>query len=256
MYVGEKKYVEDISKLKFEHEIHPILVGYDEIRDKRINDISATDIRTRPQKHWSKIAAPFRPYLTHKILITGTASEGKTTLVQDLQMYFQCPITTEYGRDYMSAKGITDTDLMFEDFLSFITGQNWYYKKALYSPANNGVIISDTDNLVTLMYAKAYSENPIMKITQDDYILLYEYVKKLEGDIKWDKIFVFSPRNKFVDDGSRFMGQSSINERQKNFDKLIKLLKDFNLMDKVEILDGDFFHNYNTIKTYISDLYQ
>jgi len=256
MYVGEKKYAEDIEKLSMDIDIYPILVGYDEKTGKRINNISATDVRNHPQKYWNKITAPFRPYLTKRILITGTASEGKTALVQDLAKYFQCPITTEYGRDYMEEQGLKDTDLTFEHFLSFITGQNLYYKKALYSPGNNGVIISDTDNLVTLMYAKAYSEMPKMKITKDEYLALYYCVKHLDKDnITWDKIFVLPPKNNFVDDGCRFMDQASMEERQKNFDKLMGLLKNFGLMDKIEVLFSDYSGNFNRVKNYINDLY-
>lgn len=255
IYVGEKKYAEDI--LKLDTLISPVLVGYDKKAGKRINNISATDVRKHPQKYWNKILPPFKSYLTKKILITGTASEGKTTLVHDLGRYFQCPITTEYGRDYMSTLGLKDTDLTFTDFVSFITGQNWYYKKALCSSGNNGVIISDTDNLVTLMYAKAYSEMPEMKINSDDYLALYDLVKRLDKDlvITWDKIFVLPPKNNFVDDGMRFMGQASMDERQKNFEKLMALIDDFGLTDKVEVLFSDYAGNFNRVKEYINSLY-
>jgi nicotinamide riboside kinase len=176
-------------------------------------------------------------------------------MVKDLARYFQCPYTTEYGRDYMEARNIKDPDLSFEEFVNFVVGQNQYYYDALNSPANKGVIISDTDNLVTLMYARAYVDNPEMKIQMDEYLTLYECVKHLNGNIKWDKIFVLPPRNEFVDDGARYMGQASMEERQANFDKLIKLLEDFGLIDKVEVLFSDFSGNFNRVKDYINGLY-
>ena len=54
----------------------------------KINPVSGTQIRKNPVKYWSKITAPFKPYLCKNILIIGTASEGKSTLVRDIANYF------------------------------------------------------------------------------------------------------------------------------------------------------------------------
>jgi NadR type nicotinamide-nucleotide adenylyltransferase len=253
-YVGEQRYYDAMKRIWNGRYNIPILVGLNE-NGERINDISATKLREHPQKYWNKILPPFKEKLTKRILITGTASEGKTTMVKDLARYFQCPYTTEYGRDYMEARNMKDPDLGFEDFLNFIVGQNQYYYNALKSPANNGIIISDTDNLVTLMYAKAYVDNSEMKINGKDYLALYNCVEQCKDNITWDKIFVLPPTKGFVDDGSRYMGQASLSERQANFDKLMKLIEDFGLMDKVEVLYSDFSHNFQHVKEYIESLY-
>lgn len=55
-----------------------------------------------------------------------------------------------------------------------------------------------------------------------------------------------------MDDGCRYMEQSSIEERNKNFDKLVNLLKKFGWWDKAEIIDGDYLDNFNTVKNYIN----
>jgi hypothetical protein len=47
------------------------------------------------------------------------------------------------------------------------------------------------------------------------------------------------------------MEQSSIEERTKNYNRLVELLKDFGWWDKVEIIDGNFFENFKTVKEYI-----
>ena len=254
IYVGEPKYYKSLEELKNDYSIEPVLVGVTD-DGERINGISATAIRQKPLKYWNKITAPFKPYLTKRILITGTASEGKTTMVKDLARYFQCPYTTEFGRDYMELHDMKDPDLTFQEFFNFLYGQNTYYRDAIKSPGNNGVIISDTDNIVTLMYARAYVDNSEMQINMDEYLTLYNCVKHMQGEIKWDKIFVLPPRNTFVDDGSRYMGQSSMEERQANFDKLMGLLEEFGLMDKVEVLFSDFNGNFNRVKDYINSLY-
>ena len=159
-YVGEKFYVESLNKLN----INAVLVGYDENSpSNRSNDITATYIRQNPQYYWDKIVSTFKPALTKKILVLGTASEGKSTLVKDIGNYFNIPYTTEFGRDYMEKHCMLDPDITVNDFVEFLIGQRQYYFDALNDKGNKGVIISDTDNLVTLMYAKAYvSDNNML----------------------------------------------------------------------------------------------
>ena len=252
-YVGEPRYTEDLKKVGY----NSILVGYDYSRGCRVNDISASKIRENPLRWWRKIAYPFKPGLTKKILVLGTASEGKTTLVQDISKYFQIPCTTEFGRDYMEKSCMLDPDLYVKDFSEFLLGQYRYYCEALEDRGNPGVIISDTDNLVTLMYAKAYLGNPEMNITEEDYEnILVPLAKSLHSLISWDKIYLIKPHNIFVDDGTRYMAQSSMSERNKNYEILVNLLKEFELWGKVEILNGTYFEHFEILKNYIYELYQ
>jgi hypothetical protein len=51
------------------------------------------------------------------------------------------------------------------------------------------------------------------------------------------------------------MKQASIDERIANFNRLVELLKNFGLWEKVEILDGDFKSNFEKVKDYINKLY-
>lgn len=95
---GEKVfYVSEI-----EYESHLRNLGYKVVKlDRSDNPISATMIRENPIKYWDKITYPFRRVFSTNILICGTASEGKTTLVKDLGKYFNAPYSHEYARDYM-----------------------------------------------------------------------------------------------------------------------------------------------------------
>ena len=42
-------------------------------------------------------------------------------------------------------------------------------------------------------------------------------------------------------------------ERNKNYNILVQLLKDFGWWDKVEIINGNFLENFETVKNYISE---
>lgn len=221
----------------------------------KLNPVSGTLIRNNPIKYWNKISKPFKPYLCKNILIIGTASEGKSTLVRDISNYFDIPHAWEYGRGYMEDRDMQDTDLTVDDFKEFLKGQISICNN-FRTQSKNGIFISDTDNCVTLMYAKAYSSNPEMQINEDDYKVLYNEAKRLHKNnkFKWDHIYVFPPSKNFVDDGSRYMGQASMEERNKNFEILQKLIQEFYPDVSKTYLNGSFLQNFNEVKNYINSL--
>jgi NadR type nicotinamide-nucleotide adenylyltransferase len=246
-YVAEPYYKEMLEK-------HNLLNAHTILIDKVV-PVSGTYIRQNPIKYWKYIVREYRNNLCHNILITGTASEGKTTLVRDISTYFGIQHSEEFGRDDLLNKGKVDTDLTADDFVDFLVGQSLDMRKRVFNN-DNGVFISDTDNLVTLMYALAYVDDPNVPITKEEYEnKVLPVAKSLEGRVKWDKIFLLPPKNKFVDDGSRYMKQASIDERIANFNKLTELLRQFGLWDKVEILDGSFLTNFSRVKDYINSVY-
>ena len=252
-YVGEKSYVEALEKRIYDEDLYNNVCCIDNVVyvERCANPISATMIRENPIKYWNKIAWPFRQFFSTNILITGTASEGKSTLTRDIATYFGLPYSEEYGRTYMEYYAKADTDLTVTDFQEFLIEQRRDTQKKIASPGNCGIVISDTDNLVTLMYAKAYVEDNNIDLTEDDYKTLEQLAWNIKRGIQWDKIFLLPPKNNFVDDGCRYMEQASMEERIKNYNRLVELLKEFGWWDKVEIIDGNFFENFKTVKKYI-----
>lgn len=219
----------------------------------KLNPVSGTQIRKNPIKYWNKITVPFKPYLCKNILVIGTASEGKSTLVKDISKYFDIPFAPEYGRTYMQERGINDTQLNFMDFYNFLNGQ---IKSCIENieKSKNGLFIADTDCTVTLMYALAYVEDQAIKITKEDYDKLYNTSLTIKDLIKWDKIFIFPPSKNFVNDGVRYMKQASMSERNKNFEKLQKLVAEFYPDVNKTYLNGSYLENFNEVKNYINSL--
>jgi NadR type nicotinamide-nucleotide adenylyltransferase len=248
-YVGEESYVSSLLKRAGDMwKINNVVYV-----ERSKNPISATMIRENPIKYWNKIAWPFRQYFSTNILITGTASEGKSTLTRDIATYFGLPYSEEYGRTYMEFYGKDDTDLTVTDFQQLLIEQRRDTQKKIESSGNSGIVISDTDNLVTLMYAKAYVDDPAIDLTEDDYKTLETLAWNIKRGIQWDKIFLLPPKNVFVDDGCRYMKQSTMDERTKNYNILVQLLKDFGWWDKVEVINGNFLENFETVKNYINE---
>ena len=252
-YVGEQLYVDSLKKRVYDKQKVNTFGIIDNVVyvERSKNLISATMIRENPIKYWNKIAWPFRQYFSTNILITGTASEGKSTLTRDIATYFGLPYSEEYGRTYMEFYGKDDTDLTVTDFQQFLIEQRRDTQKKIESSGNSGIVISDTDNLVTLMYAKAYVDDPNIDLTEEDYKTLETLAWNIKRGIQWDKIFLLPPKNVFVDDGCRYMKQSTMDERTKNYNILVQLLKDFGWWDKVEVINGNFMENFNTVKEYV-----
>lgn len=242
-YVGDEIYYNDL----LERNENAVLV--DRTSD---NPISATMIRQNPIKYWDKIAHPFKRIFSTNILITGTASEGKSTMVTDLGKYFNAPHSHEWARDYMIESCVSDWELDCADFLAFLEGQYNHNRQEINSSGNNGIFFADTDSLVTNMYSQYYSKDPSCVLTEEEYEtkikpIAYEYARKS----RWDKIFCVVPHGTFVDDHSRFMAHSGMNERQELFEILKQSLIDVGDWDKVTILDGNYYENFITVINYV-----
>lgn len=244
-YVGDQNYYDDLTKMG---EKAVLVNRYD------TNPICATMIRENPIKHWDKITVPFKRVFSHNILICGTASEGKTTLTQDLGKYFNAPYSYEWARGYMEESVVSDWELDSADFMAFLEGQYNLNKTLINSPANHGIFFADSDALVTKMYAEYYSKDPVCAITPEEYEKVASMADELTRKSKWDKIFLLPPRGDFVDDHSRFMNHSEMKERWELFELLKRNLIDAGLWNKVTILDKGYWENFNTVVNYVREL--
>lgn len=246
-YVGEKQYHDDLVALGK----NVVLL------DRSENPISATMIRQNPIKHWNKIALPFRKEFTHKILVIGTASEGKSTLVQDLAKYFGTSYAHEWPRDYIEEHCLADWEFTSDTFLTFLTGQRQHTLDQLDSPTNNGVFFCDTDALVTAMYACKYAEEESCALNRNaPRNIILPVAVSIIKTMKWDKIYFLTPNNDFVDDHTRFMKHAEMSERIDMERWLIDAVQRFYQDTEVEYLTGgNYLENFNTVKSYVNGVY-
>ena len=245
-YVGDENYYNDLT----ERNQKAVLVDR-----KADNPICATMIRENPVKHWDKIAFPFKRVFSHNILICGTASEGKTTLTQDLGKYFNAPYSHEYARDYMAENSISEWELDAADYLAFLEGQYSLNKKLINSHANHGVFFADTDSMVTRMYAEAYADDENLALSDDEFKKVAMVADEFTKKCRWDKIFLVAPKGNFVDDNVRYMGHSDMEQRKKMYNILCKNIKESGNWDKVVVLEGgEYYKNFTTIVKYVNDI--
>ena len=236
-YVGEQDYYEGLTK----RGETAILV------DRSENPISGTMIRQNPIKYWEKITFPFRRIFSTNILIIGTASEGKSVLTTDLGKYFNAPHSWEWARDYMVESCLSDWEIESTDFMAFLEGQYNLNKKLINSPENHGVFFADSDAMTTRMYAEQYAKEDSCVFTKEEFekiaLMADEYARKS----RWDKIYLLCPKGVFVDDHSRFMIHEGMKERQELFNILCDNIKRTGNWDKVTILDGGYWKNFEKI---------
>lgn len=244
-YVGDENYYDDLT------ERGEAVWLIDRIAD---NPICATMIRQNPIKHWDKITTPFRRVFSHNILITGTASEGKSTLVTDLGKYFNAPYSYEWARGYMKESCVSDWELDGADYIAFLEGQYNLNKQLINSPANHGVFFADTDSMVTRMYAEYYAQDNTCALTQREFEKVAIMADELALKSRWDKIFLIAPHGAFVDDHERYMAHSGMKERQELFEILCENIKRSGDWDKVTILSGTYYDNFLAIADYVKEI--
>lgn len=229
-YVGEEDYKQELqSRLQIssdEKNQHHV-----KLLDRSILPISGTMIRNNPFKYWNYISRPFRRHFSTNVLIAGTASGGKSTLVRDLARSFGAPFTDEYARRYEEESNITDEELDANDFQYLASGQFDNNRKTIQSPSNNGLFIADTNVTVTKMYAKEY-------LTEKEYQALLPGYEMLEAKEKWDLILIVPPVTQYVDDGFRDMNHSGDAFRWEMHLRLLQLLEDNGWKDRVLVLDA------------------
>ncbi len=236
-YVSEDEYYSHLTKL-----------GYEVVKlDRTVNPISATMIRENPIKHWDKITFPFKRVFSTNILICGTASEGKSTLVQDLGKYFNAPYSTEYARKYMEESYVSEWELDGADYMAFLDGQYQMNKRLINSPSNNGIFFADSDSMTTRMYAEYYCKDPELDLTEDEFKEIAVAADAITKKCRWDRIYLLCPNGIFADDHTRYMACAGMEERRELFEILCNNIKASGNWDKVTILDGGHWKNFQKI---------
>lgn len=242
-YVGDREYYVDLDAMWHENVT---------LVERSSNPISATMIRENPIKHWDKITFPFRRIFSHNILICGTASEGKSTLVTDLGKYFNAPYSYEWPRQYMEESNVSDWELDCADYMAFLQGQYNLNKQLINSPANNGIFFADTDSMVTRMYAEYYAKDNTCALTEADFEKIKVAADEYTSKCRWDKIFLLAPRGIFIDDHVRYMAHSGMKEREELYKILCGNIIDSGNWDKVTHLTGNYYENFMAVVNYVN----
>lgn len=259
-YIREKEYEEQISSYfkKVFNDEYLLEVNNDKSSDliikkevgirkieKSIIPVSSAEILKNPLAYWRYITKPFRRHFTKKVLVVGSASGGKTTLIKDLGRIYNAPISLEYARHYQEVYNVRDDELDTNDYIRLFAHQNEQTSNVIDSGSHSGIVFVDTNATVTMAYVDYYLKDII---SEEEYQALNLSYKVAVSKEKWDLIVLIPPKSAYVNDGFRDMTMASQDIRD-NFTKhLIDLLKKDGFEDKLLILDSDtdtfFLENY------------
>lgn len=243
-YVGETEYVEEIEKRCF-------LNAEVTFVERSSIPISATKIRENPLKYWRFIARPFRRVFTKKVLVIGSASGGKTTLVKDLARVYNAPYSLEYAREYQETYNVRDEELNTADYIRLLDGQFAQTAKIIDDGNNSGLVFADTNSSVTKAYFDYYLSEDVSEEENETIDSLYNNIVKRED---WDIVFLILPYSEYVDDGFRDMTMADTKIRDNFTNHLKELVKPFE--DKLVILgskENNYIKNYEKAKLTIEE---
>lgn len=258
-YVGEEEYVEHVQQYfeaVFNEEfakqhfcdLSPAKEVTVTLVERSIIPISATEIRNNPFQYWKYITKPFRRHFTKKVLIVGSASGGKTTLVKDLARVYNAPYSLEYAREYQETYNVRDEELRGHDYMRLLDGQYAQTSAIIDEGSHTGLVIADTNSSVTKAYYDYYCAETASEQERETIEHMYQAIVTRE---KWDLVVLVEPNTTYVDDGFRDMTMSDQRIRDAFTQHLEELLQPFT--DKLVRVNGSFFENYETVKGLIRD---
>jgi len=173
--------------------------------ERQACNISATQIRKDVYKYWNFLPYFVKGFFAKKILITGTESCGKTTMVKKLAKHYNTSYVREVGRDYCEKYNNQLTADMFDKIAME------HYLLHDKSECYNKISFIDSDAVITQYYRDMYISEEKYQSKIIDAIIAkqnFDLILYLEPDVLW------------VADGYRFAGDNKVrrvlNDKLKN----------------------------------------
>lgn len=118
--------------------------------------VSGTDLRDDLGQHFEWLVPAARSALARRVVIAGAESTGKTTLAEGLAQALGTVWVPEYGRTYWEGRRhLPDQAWTADEFVRIAEGQRRMVDD-LARRSRRGVVISDTDSLVTSVWLRRY----------------------------------------------------------------------------------------------------
>ena len=204
-----------------------------------IINISSTEIRSNPYKYFDYLPKVVRPYFTKKVVIVGTESVGKSTLVKNLAKAYNTVCVEEIGRDVCDDAGGIDNmqakhfvEILYRHKVNELDKIKEAYK----------VLFIDTESTVTRYYYDL-----LIKESTDYFHKLEYLINKLN---EYDLYVFLEPDVKWVQDGTRTYGEDQV--RIDNNNMLKELFKERNI--NYEVVTGDYQERFVKTKKLVDNL--
>lgn len=218
--------------------VHHVVVD----ADRASVPISATKIRENLYQYWDYLPTLVRKEFTRKVVIIGTESSGKTTLVKNLAKYFNTSWVEEYGRVFCEKEiAGSEATLRSEDY-PLIAYRHKELEETAMRTANRLCIV-DTNALVTEYYHRLYEGVP------------NAIVSAIAASEHYDLVIILDPTVPWVNDGLRLNS-----DREKTTPFFEELLAEFPNQTPAgfthRISDTDYYTRFNKVRDIIEQFSQ
>lgn len=223
VFSSEHSYTPVFEKL-YPHAQHVVIDS-----DRQAYNVSGTEIREEGAiSNWDMIPKIIQPYFAKKVVVVGTESCGKSTLVKNLATLYNTSYVEEFGRKFYEELGGCDGITMAEDYPE-IAFEHKYHEKMQLKNANK-VLFIDTEAIVTQYFSFAYLGVMQPVLNEVANLQDYDLWLFLEPDVEW------------VDDGTRSFGDEDVRRANNN---TLKTLLGLNKVKYVEI-SGNYRKRLNS----------
>ena len=211
--------------------------------DRNEIDISSTQIRNNPYEYYDYLPDIVKEYYTKKVVVVGTESCGKSTLIRNLGLYYNTEYVEEIGRDVSVAKGGYE-NMQPEDYEEILFRHKVRELEALKKARK--VLLVDTEALITLYYYNLSFDDIKHKRKFND---LADAVAALN---KYDLWLFLKPDVEWVQDGTRTFGEYEVREEN---NKILKKMLNSHGVD-YKTIKGNYHERYKSAKNYINELFK
>jgi len=174
-------------------------------------NISATKIRRDLYANWDFLPDCVKPYFTKKVVVIGTESCGKSTLVKKLAKVYNTNFVHEVGREYCEKYSDRLTPEMFNNI-----AMEHFLLQEKRLESSNKILFVDSDATITQYYLEMYFSDRHSSLIEEIIRLQdYDLAIFLEPDVKW------------VPDGLRSAGDDAT--RIKNNERLKQMFNERNI---------------------------
>lgn len=204
--------------------------------DRAQYNISATKIRKEGAvAHWNMLPTIVRPYFAKSVVVVGTESCGKSTLVRNLATIYNTSYVKEFGRTFYENIG---AEIVIEEDFPKIAFEHKYHEEQARKIANK-LFFVDTEAIVTQYFSIAYLDKRQPVLDEIAKLQKYDLWLFLEPDVKW------------VDDGTRAFGEQEV--REKN-NEILKSLLDEHEIEYISI-QGNFEERLSLARSAVDKLF-
>lgn len=202
---------------------------------REVVNISGTELRRNLYDHWDKLPEYVRKYFVKKVVVVGTESCGKSTLVMKLAKLYNTNFVEEVGRKYCEKYSDRLTKEMFN-----LIAMEHYLEQEEKTTNSNKVLFVDTEAVVTQFYLNKYFKGEKSQLIEEiAKIQNYDLVIFLEPDVEW------------VDDGLRYEGHEDI--RKQNNEEMKKMFSDRGI--KFVTISGNYSERFDKARELVDKLF-